>query len=299
MNFRVLLRLGRVSNLPTVVSNTLAGTLLGTNGLALGDSAIPLIEASLCASALYVGGMFLNDAFDAEWDARHRPERPIAMGEISRTLVFVLSALLLIAGAGYASLVAWRRHSPGGAIAALVTSIAIIAYNRWHKGFGFAPVIMGLCRAGAIGMGALLLTPEPQTIVWVAAACVWAHTVGLTHVASFEAGTGARDGALLERGIAALVFVPAAGLLAVLVMTRPAVVAALLLVVQLAWQIYLLRLVTRRVPRGIPRAVGGLIAGMALLDAGFVALDGPLLAVAICFSCWPLTLLAQRRIAGT
>ena len=39
-------------------------------------------------SLFYVGGMFLNDAFDREFDARSRPDRPIPSGQISGTSVF-------------------------------------------------------------------------------------------------------------------------------------------------------------------------------------------------------------------
>ena len=82
---RALLVLGRVSNLPTVWSNCLAGWLLGGGG-----------EwnrfAELCGGAtlLYVGGMYLNDAFDAEFDAEYRRERPIPSGVISRGSVWRL-----------------------------------------------------------------------------------------------------------------------------------------------------------------------------------------------------------------
>src|ERR1044071_10332569 len=70
--FRTLLILGRISNLPTVWSNCVAGWLLGGGGdlRRLGW---------LCAGAslLYMGGMYLNDACDSHFDALHRAERPI------------------------------------------------------------------------------------------------------------------------------------------------------------------------------------------------------------------------------
>src|SRR5262252_9197240 len=90
---RVLLVLGRVSNLPTVWSNCLAAWLLGGSGR-------PERFALLCAGAtlLYAGGMFLNDAFDVEFDRQHRPERPIIGGEISRQTVWLIAASLLLLG---------------------------------------------------------------------------------------------------------------------------------------------------------------------------------------------------------
>ena len=51
----------------------------------------------LAFSLFYTGGMFLNDAFDAQFDAQHRPERPIPAGDVSRSTVF---------GWGYAMLAA-------------------------------------------------------------------------------------------------------------------------------------------------------------------------------------------------
>src|SRR6266849_6042223 len=90
---RTFLLLGRVSNVPTVWSNCLAGWLLG------GGGEWPRF-AMLCAGAtlLYVGGMFLNDAFDAEFDAQHRRERPIPAGAITRATVWRFGFVLLVVG---------------------------------------------------------------------------------------------------------------------------------------------------------------------------------------------------------
>ena len=78
MKLRLALQLGRISNLPTVWSNVLVGALLG--GATLDDARLPLLMAAM--SLFYVGGMFLNDAFDRTFDARHRPERPIPSGQV-------------------------------------------------------------------------------------------------------------------------------------------------------------------------------------------------------------------------
>ncbi|HEY4951797.1 MAG TPA: UbiA family prenyltransferase, partial [Verrucomicrobiae bacterium] len=80
---RTLLVLGRVSNLPTVWSNCLASWWLAGGGN-LGK--LPLLF--LGVSALYTGGMFLNDAFDAEFDRQRRASRPIPSGAISLPAVW-------------------------------------------------------------------------------------------------------------------------------------------------------------------------------------------------------------------
>jgi 4-hydroxybenzoate polyprenyltransferase len=74
---RVMLVLGRVSNLPTVWSNCLAGWVLAGGGIQN-----ELLVFCAGATFLYLGGMFLNDAFDTDFDRRHRPERPIVSGQI-------------------------------------------------------------------------------------------------------------------------------------------------------------------------------------------------------------------------
>ena len=84
MNARTFLRLGRVSNLPTVWSNTLAGIALA-GAWPPDGRLIPLLGAMTLA---YTGGMFLNDAFDVHFDRQHRKERPIPSGAISVTAVW-------------------------------------------------------------------------------------------------------------------------------------------------------------------------------------------------------------------
>src|SRR5689334_993314 len=75
---RALLILGRVSNLPTVWSNCLAGWFLGGGG-----SLRRFGLLCIGATCLYLGGMFLNDAFDVQFDRQHRSDRPIPSGAIS------------------------------------------------------------------------------------------------------------------------------------------------------------------------------------------------------------------------
>ena len=86
MNWAVAFKLGRVSNLPTVWTNTLAAIILA-GAAPLAPQPLPLL---LAMTLFYVGGMYLNDAFDANIDARERPERPIPSGQISRASVYGL-----------------------------------------------------------------------------------------------------------------------------------------------------------------------------------------------------------------
>src|SRR4051812_40050202 len=97
---RTALRLGRASNVPTVWTNALAGFALA--GTIPAPAAVILLG---CAVTLfYIGGMYLNDAFDATWDAAHRADRPIPAGHVRRGTVFVAGFAMLFAAI---ALVAW------------------------------------------------------------------------------------------------------------------------------------------------------------------------------------------------
>ncbi len=142
--WRDYLLLGRVSNLPTVWTNTLAGAAL--SGADAGPGQLALL--ALAFSLLYTGGMYLNDAFDRDVDRRERPERPIPAGRIGAGRVFRIGYALL---AGGVLVVAVGARGPGGggigAVGAGILLAGVItAYDAWHKANPLSPVVMGLCR---------------------------------------------------------------------------------------------------------------------------------------------------------
>ena len=144
---RTLVVLGRVSGLPTVWSNVLAGWCLGGGG---NHWKLPFLF--LGVSVLHTGGAFLNDAFDFDSDRLQRPDRPIPAGQIAVDLVWRLGFGLL--AAGIFLLVFCSQVSAG---AAIFLALFILLFNFSHKFFTAAPWLMGLCRfwvyiiAGAAG----------------------------------------------------------------------------------------------------------------------------------------------------
>src|SRR5262245_52062653 len=126
MTPRTLLDLARISNLPTVWSNVLAGALLGAQR----PNPTAVAVAALAGSLLYSGGMLLNDAFDADIDARERPERPIPSGRVTRGTVLALGFGMLVAALAVTA-VFGSLASVGAGSAILV---GVIVYDRWHKG---------------------------------------------------------------------------------------------------------------------------------------------------------------------
>src|SRR5262245_55028336 len=92
-SIRTFLVLARASNLPTVWTNCLAGWMLAGGG-----DWRRLLALCVGASFLYTGGMFLNDAFDADFDQKHRPMRPIPSGAIKLRDVWVWGFVWLVLG---------------------------------------------------------------------------------------------------------------------------------------------------------------------------------------------------------
>ena len=133
---RTLLVLGRVSSLPTVWSNCLAGWWLGGGG---NFTKLPMLF--LGVSSLYLGGMFLNDIFDADFDRQRRTERPIPSGAISLQAVWRWGLAWL--GLGVLSLIAVSKMT---GMLALALLLSIIIYNTMHKVITASPWLMGVCR---------------------------------------------------------------------------------------------------------------------------------------------------------
>jgi 4-hydroxybenzoate polyprenyltransferase len=292
VKLKTLLLLGRTSNLPTVWSNMLAGAVL--SGAVFGANSLAVLL--LCGSAFYEGGMFLNDAFDADIDAKERPGRPIPSGQAARSTVYLLGFGLLAAGLVALSISAALGFTQPGELPILAgafTCAAVLVYNRWHKGHAWSPLVMGACRAGLYATAALAVSGELGQVVLFGAGSLWLYIVGLTHIARFETGK------ILDRAwVSLFVFAPLLVAAPTLVRTLaplPLLCAAALLV----WTVRSLAFALQGGAGQIPRAVVSLIAGISLVDALFISLYAPPLVVLPAFVAFLLTLKWQRRIPGT
>ncbi len=284
------LRLGRVSNLPTVWSNVLAGLVLAGAPL-LDARTAPLL---LALSLMYVGGMYLNDAFDAAIDARERPERPIPAGRVRRSTVFTLGfgmlalalALLAWLGLGFdGGTGAWPALG-GAALAA-----TIVAYDAWHKTNPLSPVVMGLCRVLVyVTAGLCFVAPVPSLLL-VAAGVLLCYLIGLTYVAKQE-----NLGRVRNLWPLAFLAVPVIYGLTAGIERLP---TALYWLAFTAWMLVALWFIRRRAPGDVPRAVVSLIAGISLFDALVIAAAGAPGLALLAVAAFALTLALQRLVAGT
>jgi 4-hydroxybenzoate polyprenyltransferase len=178
MNWSVALRLGRVSNLPTVTSNVLAAIAL--TGVSAATSTI--VGLCVALSMMYVAGMYLNDFFDREIDRAERPERPIPSGQVHAATVFDVGFGLLGGGVVVIGISPTRAAPAAGARRSLASMI--IFYDAYHKRNPLAPFVMGLyCAAGLRHRRCACRRATPALWLGIAALIV---LIGLTYIARHE-----------------------------------------------------------------------------------------------------------------
>jgi UbiA prenyltransferase family len=290
MTFNTWLRLGRVSNLPTVWSNVL-GALALSQAKATAQVSVSLATAM---SAAYVGGMCLNDVFDREVDARERPNRPIPAGEVSATVVCFVGFGLLgasLAGVRWAAAQSAFGNGWSALGSAAVLCCVIVLYNLFHKGNPLSPVLMGLCRFLVYTTTALTVNPGLTVPLLLGALGLLCHIVGLTYAAKQESLGRVRS-------VWPLMFLAASPAYGIYLLSTPSLAWAAW-VAFVGYGVYSLRYLFSRQARSIPGGVVRLIAAISLLDAFFAAAVGALFFVPVCTTCWLLTRLAQRVIPGT
>lgn len=279
--WRIYLELGRVSNLPTILTNVAVGFVLNGAGSAFGDFA----RGTVAVVCFYIGGMYLNDYWDRHIDRLERPTRPIPSGRISAkevgvmTIVWFIIATLLLAAVNHRAF-----------LAGLVLLILILTYNRVHKHFRLSPFIMAGCRFMVYVIGALLASEALNRSVLFFGTLLFAYLTGLTYIARLE-----HLNQISNNWPIALLFIPIPGSVAVHSTTPWKFLWMVPLLGCVLWSLKSLLGQKRQV--GV--SIGILIAGISLVDALFLAaLDHPeyALAATLCFS---MTLLLHRVVPGT
>lgn len=279
---RTLLILGRISNLPTVWSNCLAGWLIGQGG-----DAGRFLLLNLGATFLYLAGMFLNDAFDVQYDRQHRPERPIPSGAI--TLSSVWQWGLSWIGLGLLCFSFLGLHP---FIWACLLVGCIFLYDAIHKLFFLSPVLMACCRM------LLILAASSVTHAGVTGYSLWvslvlaSYIVGLSYLARREAVPSP------------LIYWPciflAGPVILALVVNRGAsqMQGMFLTFLLLFWIFYALRHAYWSAQPLVGRSVAALLAGIVLVDLLAVG-AGSLPVLLLFLFLFALALLFQRFIPAT
>jgi 4-hydroxybenzoate polyprenyltransferase len=244
---------------------------------------VALLSAALVL--FYTAGMVLNDVCDFAWDLRHRPDRPLAMGVVSRPSA--AAAVVVLFGLGTALL--WAV-GPVAFASGLVLIALIAVYDRWHKDNPLSPLIMAGCRLMVYVTAFVAFAWPPNPALVVAGGLLVAYLVGLTAIAKSETRP-----TVVGYWPAALLFLPSLYFATRLgvgpLLTLPLLVAA--------WVVYSLTFVYRARTRSIGAAIGRLIAGISLVDGLVLASSGALESLWLAVAGFALTLFFQRYIEGT
>ena len=207
------------------------------------------------ATCLYVGGMYLNDAFDVEFDRQHRHERPIPSGAIHLEEVWRWSFGWMVVG-----LTSLLCLGSSVVILTLLLAGAIVLYDAIHKIIAFSPLLMAACRFLLVLLAAAAGVEGITGLALWSAFALGAYIVGLSYIAQFESVRGALR-------YWPLIFLAAPVVLAHFVDAgeyrfRGTVLSLLLA----AWVVWCLRHMFWRGQRNLGHTVSGLLAGIVLVD---------------------------------
>jgi len=212
VKFRVWFDLARAGNFPSVVSNVLAALVLSAAGAPTWPPLATFVLAALAGCLIYAGGATFNDVFDAGFDARHRPERAIPRGLVSRAGAGWLATVEMSLGLG---LLVFTGASPWWALALAAT---ILAYDWIHKRWIGSVILMAGCRVClAIAVASLPgRSLTPALLAWVGALFVYIVTLSLIARWEYKPGApAAKIGRSVGRLLAFIPLVDAIALLAV------------------------------------------------------------------------------------
>jgi 4-hydroxybenzoate polyprenyltransferase len=199
--------------------------------------------------------MFLNDAFDVDFDRQRRAERPIPSGQISLTAVWLFGCAWLALG-----IVLLFFIGEVAGLLGIVLAVFILVYDAAHKFITASPWLMGACRfwvyviAGTVGVNGLNGWP---IICGLALAF---YIVGLSYVARRESFRGPIP-------YWPLIFLAAPVILAVMMNSGkflpPAVEASVILA---AWAVYCVWPVFFGSEANVGIIVANLLAGIVFVD---------------------------------
>jgi len=295
-NINAWFQLMRPPNLFTVPGDPLVGFLLAGAAVTTDVNyylVIPCIAASLL---LYISGLFFNDYFDREEDARDRPTRPIPSGRVKAGSVLAVAVVLMLIAIIAASLAGLYCAFAAGALAVL-----ILLYSIGGKCVPvIGPLNMGLCRGLSLLLGAaavLQVDVFGSSVIVIAALGITFYIAAVTRIAAKETEeTDKRDVPVSLMILIALFFagIYIEGWPIKLPLFGASLVTAF---AAFAWIMINSIRVAAASPEALQKIIGNLIRGLLLIEAGLavtVYWQG-LVAAAVLVAFFPLSSLAARK----
>lgn len=224
----IWLRELRAPNLLTVPGDPLVGALIAA--AERGQTASPPWAVMGTALALYMAGILDNDLTGLDEDRRAGRRRPLVTGELSVATARRARATFFAIGLALSAL----AGSATALTAAVLAALILVYHRTGPHAKVVGPLLLGLCRACSLSMGALSTAatfPGPHTIT---AASLWAILITLLSIAARHETSIPGRPELVGRLLCAWPLVQAIGALWSAQSTTPLVAMSLLLASLLA-----------------------------------------------------------------
>ena len=219
----------------------------------------------MATTGLYGGGIVFNDVFDAELDAKERPNRAIPSDRVSRQNATLLGSILFAIGIVAAFQVSWLSAT----IAIVITFAALLydAIAKHHPFFG--PLNMGLCRGCNLLLG-VSAVPAIISERWYLALIPVLYIAAITAISQGEVHGGKKITGVLALLLIAIVLT---AVLALGFLTDYTVIAALPFAVLLAIRVLpnFVKAAREPIPEKIRTAVKIGVLSLIILDATVAA----------------------------
>lgn len=269
-----------------VVSGPEIGMFSATNL----SSLFYLIFASM---GLYGGGVVLNDYFDADLDAKERPERPIPSGRVPKKHALALGLGLYGIAFVFSACVSLTSLS----LAVIVALLATAYDARMKHSTLLGPLFMGLCRSGNLLLG-MSIIPENMMASGYIIGFPLCYIMAITSISQGEVHGGRRSN-LVAGGI--LYLLVTGGILLVAYIQNKLSYLLLPFVLLFALRVFPPLAKALKTPSGshIGKAVKAGVLSMTILDAtlatGFAGWQYGLIVLLL----WPLSMLVAKAFAVT
>ncbi len=314
---QALLATGRVSNLPTILTNCLVANIIiwQTNPAYGHKQFIPdtsfycsFIISFIVACGFYLGGCFLGDALDANFDRDHKPERPIPSNILSQRTVLAIAIGIILAALALLICTLTSFHQLPADISSLThpltaTSgllLSIILYSILHKKSAyFSLPLIGLCRFFLILFSASIalthlklsanLTAPVLQPLYLYASAVGIYTICFASVARSESNNKRINAAPALRALMlALPF------LSLYHDTRFHLLFLICLALYALWSLSAFVFINKNKAIFVSRS----LAGFCLLDACIVSI-WDLRSTMVCLASFAIALLLQKFSPAT
>lgn len=294
------LRLMRPANVVTAVADVLAGIAIAGYFIQLAPGSIgwgnlqtlPIFLLCLSTMGLYSGGIILNDVFDAELDAKERPERPIPSGLVSKKAATIFGGICFFIGIFSAGL----YHSSSQYLAAAIM-VCCLVYNKFLKHSAiFGPVNMGLCRGLNLLLGISIIPSEIQHW-WFLAIAPIIYIAAITMISRGEVHGGSKK----TLYFAVLLYLVVISAILTAAQLQGNLLPSLIFLVPFALMIFTPLWIAVQEPTGkhIGKAVKSGVIALILMNAAWAAAFGVLPVALFIVILLPVSILLGKAFAVT